>query len=105
MEEPIEKLMIVRCTETDWGYNEGELYWAVTEHNKTFNRVFCKIIDFRKNTFLNCPNKEDMCETFEILAEKEISSSRQCWFTYGYAKKEQPDLWPPTIEKLNHFRP
>lgn len=50
--EPNEKLILVECIEEDWGFKVGELCWAVTEYNSTYDRVFYKVIDNVRHIFL-----------------------------------------------------
>ncbi len=94
MNEPNEKLMIVKCIESESYWDEGEIYYAVTEHNFTYNRVFYKVIHNVRPIFLNCPSKDSMLEIFEILSEKEITFGEKQKWAYGDMRKEHPEYFP-----------
>ena len=83
MNNPNEKLMIVKCLESEEYWEEGEIYYAVTEHNFTYNSVFYKDIDNVRPIFLNCPSRDSMLEIFEILSEKEITFKEKQKWAYG----------------------
>ena len=64
-------------------WEEGEIYYAVTEHNFIYNYVFYKVIDNARPIFLNCPSRDSMLEIFEILSEKEITFEEKQKWAYG----------------------
>lgn len=90
MNEPNEKLMVVKCIESESYWDEGEIYYAVTEHNFTY-------IHNVRPIFLNCPSKNSMLEIFEILSEKEITFEEKQKWAYGDMRKEHPEYFPAKI--------
>lgn len=101
MNAPNEKLMIVKCIESESYWDEGEICYAVTEHNFTYNRVFYKVISNDKPIFLNCPSKDSMLEIFEILSEKEITFEEKQKWAYGNMRKEHPEYFSPKYNLID----
>lgn len=102
--EPNEKLMLIECIEEDWGFKIGELCWAVTEHNSTYNNIFYKVIDNVRHVFLNHPNKFDMLEMFKIIDDCEITfMEKQAW-AYGDMRKRYPEYFPASKEKFKEYK-
>lgn len=97
MNKSNEKLMIVKCLESEEYWEEGEIYYAVTEHNFIYNCVFYKVIDNVRPIFLNCPSRDSMLEIFEILLEKEITFEKKQKWAYGDMWKEHPEYFPAKI--------
>ena len=97
MNNPNEKLMIVKWFEFEEYWEEGEIYYAVTEHNFTYNYVFYKVIDNARPIFLNCPSRDSMLEIFEILSEKEITFEEKQKWAYGNMREEHPEYFPAKI--------
>jgi len=102
--EPNEKLMLVECIEEDWWFKIGDLCWAVTEHNSTYNTIFYKVIDNVRRIFLNCPNREDMLEMFKIVDECDITfMEKQAW-AYGDMRERHPEYFPASKEKFEEYK-
>ncbi len=101
MNEPNEKLMIVKCIENDSYWEKGKIYYAVTEHNFTYNCIFYKVIHDVKPIFLNCGSKDSMLEVFEILSEKEITFKEKQMWAYGDMKKEHPEYFPAKYDLVD----
>lgn len=101
MNEPNEKLMVVKCIENDSYWEAGKIYYAVTEHNFTYNRIFYKVIHDVKPIFLNCGSESAMLEVFEILSEKEITFREKQKWAYGDMKKEHPEYFPPKYNLID----
>ena len=101
--EKNEKLMLVVCDYSEWSYNKGEYYWAVSEFNSSFNKTFYKVIHNSKHEFLNCPSKESMLEVFNIISEKEISFEEKQKWAYGSMRTEHPEYFPASEEKAKEL--
>lgn len=78
-------------------WEEGEIYYAVTEHNFIYNYVFYKVIDNARPIFLNCPSRDSMLEIFEILSEKEITFEEKQKWAYGNMREEHPEYFSAKI--------
>lgn len=69
MKEPNELLMLVKCIDDEYDIKAGEICWCVTEHNCCLNAVFYKVIENRREYFVNCGSKDVMLENYEIITE------------------------------------
>lgn len=104
IEYPNEYLMLVKCTEAEFGIEEEELCWCLTEDRGSDEPLAYKVLLNNSDNFIHCYNEELLLENYEIVTELiEIPFEEKQRWVYPRGQKNRA-MYPASFELFEKIR-
>lgn len=104
MEHPNEYIMLVRCTEEEFGIKEGELCWCLTEDRGPDEPLAYKVLVNNSDNFIHCAHDGLLEENYEIVTELvEIPFETKQRWVYPRGQKNR-DMYPASFELFEQVK-